>query len=180
MRDGKSPSFRYGMMKDFNASIPSCEGELGRWGAWEELAEVLKSWWRVPYAAPLLGSAKVASSRLGDVWLWSAVMISDPFSSSDTAGASMRRFGVPVPPPAAPGAEELGRTRWAIGSPYRRRRVAWFRNLRPRCCMPSGPCWSGTGRLHEGDDDNGVRMRRGIMKLEFQNKKGGLPARRHK
>ncbi len=30
MSDGKSHSFGYGIMKDFNVSIPSCTGELGR------------------------------------------------------------------------------------------------------------------------------------------------------
>ena len=30
MSDGKSHSFGYGIMKDFNVSIPSCLGELGR------------------------------------------------------------------------------------------------------------------------------------------------------
>jgi hypothetical protein len=30
MSDGKSPSFGYEIMKEFNVSIPSCLGELGR------------------------------------------------------------------------------------------------------------------------------------------------------
>jgi hypothetical protein len=38
MSDGKSHSFRYGIMKDFNVSIPSCTGKLG--------------WRRSPSAAP--------------------------------------------------------------------------------------------------------------------------------
>jgi hypothetical protein len=41
MSDGKSHSFGYGVMTDFNVSIPSCTGKLGRL---EERAEVWKSW----------------------------------------------------------------------------------------------------------------------------------------
>ncbi len=73
-----------------------------------------------------------------------------------------------------------GRTRWAIGSPWRRQRGAWLRNLRPRCCMPRGPSWSGTDRLHEGNNADGVRMRCGIIKSELEGESsmlwfGGYP-----
>ena len=65
---------------------------------------------------------------------------------------------------------------WAIGYPCRRRRGSWLNNLRPLYCMPtplpSGPSWSGTGRLHDEDDDNFVRMRCRIMKLEFEMRLG--------
>jgi hypothetical protein len=40
--------------------------------------------------------------------------------------------------------------------------------------MPSGPSCSGTGRLHEGDNDNGVRMRCGIIKSEIKKYRAGF------
>ena len=55
MSAGKSQSFGWGIMKDFNVSIPSSIGELGRCLA----AEV----WRVPYSA---GVPPAAMSRSGD------------------------------------------------------------------------------------------------------------------
>jgi hypothetical protein len=125
-----------------------------------------KSWrlgWCVPYARPSVGN--VSKSTVGDS-AWSPpappprrapVMRSEDSSSSDAAGAGARAG---VNPPA-----RTGRTRWATDSPLRRRRGAWSRNPRPWCCSQRGPSWSGTGRLHEGDNDNGVRMRCGITKM---------------
>ena len=65
--------------------------------------------------------------------------------------------------------EGTGRTRWAICSPlWGRRGAGLCRNLRAQCCTPRGPSWSGTGRLHVGDNDNGVRMRCGRIRYEIE------------
>ncbi len=63
-------SMGYGIMKDFNVSIPSCTGKLGRW---EELAEVLTHevfGWCVPCARPPFGCQHVQD------WLWRQIVVS--------------------------------------------------------------------------------------------------------
>jgi hypothetical protein len=95
--------FGYGIMKDFNVSLPSCTGELGQW---EELAEDLKSW-------------MVCALRPGRRWQRLQVKVGDgarslsapafmrsEASSSSDANCAGQRAGVaaPAPHPALPGA----------------------------------------------------------------------------
>ncbi len=58
-------------------------------------------------------------------------------------------------------------------------RWMWHANVRTER-IEELPSWSGTDRLHKGENDNWVRMRCGITKSEIEKTLGWVPARRHK
>jgi hypothetical protein len=139
MSAGKSQSFGWGIMKDFNVSIPSSIGELGRCLA----AEVWKS---------CMASALLRRCPAGGRWHMTSA--APPPGPPAWWGLILpRRPTRPAPGDAL--ASQPQRRQRRRRSAARRRPG---RTGRTRC-TPRGPSWSGTGRLNEGENDNGVRMR---------------------